>query len=256
MLSAFICIIIVFAVFIFLWFHKYRTGNDLIKYKAYLIEIESSDYSPKTKCGRIDIVVKNSENISDKLFTTENDVMNNKNMQIVDADYGLRIIRDNIPAKFYIQELKFENNTQFIAINYINTADIPHDYSAIIQILQFPGATLEKEFEAGTDSETDSLSLSAGNNSGTILASTHGMFINNAGTETMHIFNIKVYYNDGKENTLFLANEFNVNEKKTNYVQVSYENSDSQKYYYCWDFGDLQNIKYIEIDNRFYKPKI
>lgn len=245
-----IFVIVLISIFLLINFHQHPQESDIIKYKSYLIKIESSDYNHDTRCGRIDITVKNSK----KLFASEDDVLNNGNMKIVDLDYGLRVQRDGIQAKSYIQELKYEKNVQHILIKYINIAEKPQNNHAQIQIMKFPNATLDKEFKTPVEKESDSIVLSAGKGKGAIVVSSHGMFIDNEGTDTLHVFDITVNYKDGKKNTLFLSNEYNVNEKKTNYAQVLHEDENLQKYYYYWDFGDLENIKNIKVNDTLYSP--
>lgn len=230
-----------------------KNTPDTIKYKTYLIDIESSHYSPDTKCGRIDITITNSKNNPQKLFASKDDIMHNGNKKIVNLDYGLQIMRDDTVAECYVQELNFENNVQHIVVKYINIAETNQDNHAQIQIVKFPNTNIVKAFETPTDQETASICLSAGKKGGRIMVSSHGLFIDNETTKATHVFDILVHYKNGKENVLFYANEFHLSEKKTNYVQVAYEDKTSQNYYYCWDFGDLENVKYIKVNGLFYK---
>lgn len=244
----------------------------------YAISLGTSEYSPETQTGFINIVIEKDNLINDNMFFTHESIGQKGNKVLLDDDYKLAVLFNDKETIHYEYELQTKKTTQEIRVEFIENLDSPDGASSKTKDLYLtittPGGGTKKiqanynnitDFHSFESTALADYTLANGASSNAMYAaslSSSGIkvtlpFPNTKRRSNIPLFhNMTLFYKNNRKTVLFIVDPTNPGNFITNYSHLIYAPLNSKNCYFSWPTSDLKNIVKITInDNELHLVK-
>lgn len=127
----------------------------------YDLKVEAAEHSPVTGMGYVELSIKNNEWGLEKLFSTSNDINEDKNQTIIPDKYTLELVRGKAAPIYEAYEYDYKEDTQYIRVAYIATEKAGTQEPVKLKIVKTADKKVKKEIPIVTEENKESRKIKA-----------------------------------------------------------------------------------------------